>query len=504
MGMPRRTLVLLSVGLVLLALAEGPGRAAAPGGPGLPGPGPRLARLLSRPPLSGQRIGLLAIDAGTGKVLVAVNPDRALVPASTVKLVTLACALHRLGPAFRARTTFLAASRPGPSGVLPGPLWIRGGGDPLLRVEDLWVALRELAALGVDRIEGDVVLDDTLFEEAGRPASWPRRRVPDPYDAPQGALSIAWDSVELIVLPGGRPGTPARVRFFPLSHPCRVLNRTRTGPPGSRARLSVEVREEGAGTVVVRGTIPAGADPWRRWIHLGHPGEVAAAAVRELLGRAGITLAGKVRRGRVPGNAALVEILVHESPPLADLAKAIAKHSSNYGAEMLTRLLGVESGEEVPGTTMTGVRVLRACLADLGVRDARVRLVDGSGFGRENRLTARALVDLLAAAGRHPAWGPELLVALPRAGEDGSLRDRLSGWRGRIRGKTGTLRGVAALAGRADLPSPSGAARAILFAVLLNRAPDAPPVGAAEVDRIVDALLRDVEERGRALPSARP
>lgn len=454
--------------------------------------GPRLARLLAEPGIRAQRVGILAVDAGTGEVLAAVHPDRPLVPASTVKLVTLACALHRLGPSRRLETVFLARSRPGADGLLRGNLWIRGGGNPLLRAEDLWAALRELWALGVSRIEGDVVLDDRLFEPPGRPRSWPRRRVVDPYDAPQGAFSIAWDSVEVIVRPGPRPGAPAATRLFPLAHPCRVIARVRTGPPGGKPRVRVRLWEEGAGVLVLSGTIPAGAAPWRRWVHLGHPGEVAAAAVRELLERAEIALGGRVRRGGVPEGADLVELLVHESPPLADLAGAIAKHSSNYGAEMLTRLLAVEAGGVRPGTTDAGVAVLRACLDELAVPRRGVRLVDGSGFGRENRLTPRALVTLLRAAGEHPSWGPELLVALPRAGEDGSLRDRLAAWRGRVRAKTGTLRGVAALAGQADLPGPGrGGGRTILFAVLVNREDGAPPVGAAVVDRLVDALLRD-------------
>ncbi len=492
--------------LLLLVLALVP--AAFPGAARNPGSGTtgrvaghRLARLLAEPDIRPQRIGILAVDAASGEVLAAVHPDRPLVPASTVKLVTLACALHRLGPARRLETVFLSRSRPGADGVLHGNLWVRGGGNPLLRVEDLWAALRELWALGVSRVEGDIVLDDHLFEPPGRPASWPRRRVVDPYDAPQGALSIAWDSVEVIVRPGNRPGAPADVRLFPLAHPCRVVSRVRTVPAGGRSRVRVDVREDGPGVLVLSGTIPVGSDPWRRWVHLGHPGEVAAAAIRELLDRAGIGLDGKVRRGRVPGDADLVELLAHESPPLADLAKAIAKHSSNYGAEMLTRLLAVEAGGSRPGTTGAGVAVLRSCLRELDVPARGVRLVDGSGFGRENRLTARALVALLQAASEHPDWGPELLVALPRAGEDGSLRERLGAWRGRLRGKTGTLRDVAALAGRADLPGAGkDRGRAVLFAVLVNRAKGAPPVGAATVDRLVDAVLRDAA----AAPSSAP
>ncbi len=466
--------------------------------------GPRLSRVLESPALRGQRVGILAVDAGTGRVLAAVHPDRPLVPASTVKLVTLACALHRLGPARRIETVFLARSLPRADGVLRGNLWIRGGGNPLLRAEDLWAAFRELWALGVSRIEGNVVLDDGLFEPPGRPPSWPRRRAVDPYDAPQGALSIAWDSVEVIVRPGPRPGAPADARLFPLAHPCRLESRVRTGSAGTPPRVRVRVREEGAGVLVLSGSVPAGGSPWRRWVHLGHPGEVAVAAVRELLGRADIRLSGTVRRGPVPDDGNLVRLLAHESPALAELARAVAKHSSNYGAEMLTRLLAVDAGGHRPGTTRAGVEVLRGCLDEFHVPRRGVRLVDGSGFGRDNRLTARALVALLRAAEDHPEWGPELLVALPRAGEDGSLRDRLPAWRGMLRGKTGTLRGVAALAGRADLPaSGNRPRRAVLFAVLLNRREGAPPAGAPEVDRIVDALLRDAAGRSPA-PGAPP
>ncbi|MBP7146109.1 MAG: D-alanyl-D-alanine carboxypeptidase/D-alanyl-D-alanine-endopeptidase [Acidobacteria bacterium] len=470
-----RSLAWLSViGALSLAAAAAP-----PAARPEPLPTP-LRRLLAAPGLARQDVGVHAVYLDTGETYAAANPDRPLVLASTVKLFTTACALERLGPALRLGTLFLADAAPDAAGVLHGSLYVRGSGNPLLKGEDLWAALRELAALGVRRIQGDLVVDDGLFEPPGRPASWPERAVSHPYNAPQGALAIAWDSVEVVVLPGARPGAPARVTTSPLREVAPVVNRATTG---GKTAVSVSLADAaaGRGTIVVSGTIAPGDPPFTTWIHLGQPTEVALGALAELLPQAGIALGGRARAGRAPQGARV--LLEHESPPLDRLVYEINKNSSNFGAEMLLRGLAAQDGE-VPATTAAGLRRVAACLAGWKIAPSAVALVDGSGFGRQNRATPRALVQLLAEAARRPEWGPELMVSLPRAGEDGSLRRRLRELRGRLRAKTGTLNGVAALAGYGTTPS----GRTLAFAIVVNQARGGG-VSYHAVDRIARAIL---------------
>ncbi|UCF69431.1 MAG: D-alanyl-D-alanine carboxypeptidase/D-alanyl-D-alanine-endopeptidase [Acidobacteriota bacterium] len=480
-----RVMPLLVVLAAYLACSASPRHEA---GPLLPA---ELAAALSEPAYDRARIGLAARFLDAEQPFAAHQDALPLTPASTVKLITTACALERLGPSHRFRTELLADRLPDADGLLSGALYVRGAGDPLLLAEDLWVALRELAALGLGRIEGPLVVDDSALAEPGWPAAWAARRAPDPYDAAQGAAAVGWNSVELIVRAGKTTGAPARIETYPWSAP-KIVNRVSTA---RRTAVRVELREprDGPGTLVVSGTVAARSSPYRRWVRLGHPSHVTLAALAELLPRAGISWQGSARRGRVPDGA--VSLLARESPPLAEIVAAVDKFSSNFGAELLLRALAASDG--VPAAdTADGLARVGACLESWMVPQAGVRLVDGSGRARANRLTARALVAVLEAASRAPEWGAEMIAALARAGEDGTLQDRLERHRGRVRAKTGTLDGVASLAGYGWTES----GRAFGFAIVVNRADADTAVGPAHADRLFDALI-DAANRLDATPS---
>ena len=422
-------------------------------------------------------VGLHAVFTETGTPLASHAARRPLVPASTMKILSSACALDSLGPSFRFRTAFLADSAPDAAGTLRGSLYVRGAGDPALDAERLWAAVRELAAIGVKRVAGDVVVDESLFESPGWPASWPDGLRPSPYNAPQGALALSWDATEIVVLPGSGRGSPARVASSPLRAAAPVVSRATTG---GATDLTVFLQNgvDGRAQIVVDGTIASGSAPFRTWIHLGPPGVAAGNAVAELLREAGIEVRGRPKTGRTPAGAVL--LMEHESPGLGEIVAGVNKPSSNFGAEMLTRALDAYTGGP-PGSTAGGTRRIGTCLAGWTVPTDGLVLADGSGYGRANRLTAEALVGVLLAARRSPAWRAEFEASLARAAEDGSLRNRLSDLRGRVRAKTGTLNGVSGLAGYAV----DRQGREIAFAILVN----GPGAGPDDVDRILRSLL---------------
>ncbi|GAB4372077.1 MAG: D-alanyl-D-alanine carboxypeptidase/D-alanyl-D-alanine-endopeptidase [Acidobacteriota bacterium] len=469
-GCGARAAALVAAGLV----------AAVPAGPAEAGTPPAVAQEVSRIEAGGGTVGLLAQDLD-GRVLFAHAPDRPLVPASTMKLLTTACALERLGPAWTVATEVLADGRLDPSGHLRGTLWIRGGGDPLLRVEDLWALTRELHALGLRRVEG-LGVDPGLFTGPPVPASWPGRPVRDPYAAPQGAASLAWNSLELVVRPGARPGAPAEVALFPFPGGVRIVNRARTGGT-TELDIRLNTAKDRPAQVTIGGTIAAGAAPYREWIRLGDPARALLGVFRGLLGQAGITVAGQDRIGPVPAGARSVTRRLGR--PLAEIVRAVNKYSSNFGAEVLLRHLGALR-DPPQRSTAAGLSVLGDCLQAWGVARRGLVLADGSGYAPADRLTARALVTVLEHAARDPRWGPELVVSLPRAGEDGSLRNRLADLRGTVRAKTGSLARVATLAGLLARPGRP----AVAFAILVNGQRRIPRESA---DRLLRALARDLE-----------
>jgi D-alanyl-D-alanine carboxypeptidase/D-alanyl-D-alanine-endopeptidase (penicillin-binding protein 4) len=154
------------------------------------------------------------------------------------------------------------------------------------------------------------------------------------------------------------------------------------------------------------------------------------------------------------------------SPPLARIVRFMGRESDNFTAELLVKHLGVlDAPAGVPGTTARGLRVVRATIEEAGVPLGGVRLVDGSGLARSNRITAAALVSLLEAGLARPDIRDAFLASLAVAGVDGTLEHRLERRpaRGRVIAKTGTTRVASAL---------SGFVRGrYVFAVIQNGAP---------------------------------
>ncbi len=357
-------------------------------------PPDRTETKLARFGLAPGHASVYARFEGQAEPFLDIDGGRTLRPASTMKLVSSACALAELGPARRFETRFLAKARPGADGTLAGSLHVVGGGNPRLRGEDLWAAVRELAALGLRRVEGDLVLDAGALS-GGRPVAWPKKRGTKPYDADPGGLALAWNSTQLVFRPGGRSGTPATLDAFPLRAGLEVQSEVKTGP---RQRLQISSTRPDGSAVRVRGSLPPGAAPARRWVRLGPPRQALGAALLELFEAEGIALGGMLRDGPAPADA--VALVTHESAPLAELVAGINKYSNNFGAELLARHVAHERGSAVPDA-------LSACLGELGVDPVGAVIADGSGYAAGNRLSARLLVELLESAREHPSWGPE-------------------------------------------------------------------------------------------------
>jgi len=171
----------------------------------------------------------------------------------------------------------------------------------------------------------------------------------------------------------------------------------------------------------------------------------AAAAFEHALEQAGVRVAGRARTGAAPSGA--VPLVGVVSEPLAQMVQKMNRDSDNFVAEMLVKGLGARAGRA--GSTAEGVQVVRRVLAKLGVPLPGVRLADGSGLSRGNRLTADALAALLVAAWHDPELAGPFVESLAVAGVNGTLEDRLTRRpaRGRVFAKTGTTDLASSLAG---------------------------------------------------------
>ena len=445
-----------------------------------------VQRALAARGFEGATLSALVVERASGAEIFARNADGLLMPASTQKVLTAVAALSVFGPSHRFVTT-LRASRPiGPDGAV-GDLFVSGG-DPAMTSEQWWRLAADLRAIGLRDVRGDLVLDDSLFDEQRWHPSWAPVTA-RAFHAPVSPLSANYGAFRVRVAPGSEPGAPLRATLDPPVPYLHLLNEARTGKRGSAHTLTVE-RELGAGEERVRlaGSVPLGSEPDDVWRSVNDPLAYAAAVLRLQLEANGIHVAGAVRRSAAAPGASL--LLESEGLPLQQIATLFLKYSNNFIAECLLKWLALgpaPAPAAPPASWAAGSDALRARLTALGITLGGARLVDGSGLSRENRVSARLLVETLRRGDAMFDAGPELLAGLPIAALDGTLARRADQARGRLRAKTGSLDGVISLAGFAR----SERGREVVFAVIANDLRHGDAAAAAAMDGVAAALVRD-------------
>jgi D-alanyl-D-alanine carboxypeptidase/D-alanyl-D-alanine-endopeptidase (penicillin-binding protein 4) len=433
-----------------------------------------VGKILKLDQLQKSRVGIYAKDVDTGQVVYAHNEDEPFNPASNMKLVTAAVALERVGPAFAFGTRLSAKNVA--NGVVKGPLYLKGEGDPLLLWEDLLAFASELKAQGITKIEDGIVVDDTEFAEGFIPPGYDQKDEDASYRAPIGAVSLNFNSQTVVIRPGDRKGDAATAYLLPPNDNVKLVNKVRTRS-GRTQRISASSVSDGDGTrIEVRGVIGDRAEPVRVRKRIDNPSLFTGSALKKALELAGIEVSGEVRRGSRPDGTKTLHY--HRSRSLAYIVFLMNKWSNNFMAEMLYRFLGRGDG---PAKTERSREVVQSYLEKAGVDTAGFKTFNGSGLYDGNAITPRQIVDLLDFMHDRPVY-PEYASALAVAGRDGTLSNRLKSakTRGTLRGKTGTLNNVTALSGY--MTTKSG--RHVAYSILIND----PPVRAWRLRRVQDDI----------------
>jgi D-alanyl-D-alanine carboxypeptidase/D-alanyl-D-alanine-endopeptidase (penicillin-binding protein 4) len=331
--------------------------------------------------------GCLTVEGPDGPIA-SLGDGVALAGASTQKLLVGAAALEVMGPDHRF-TTRAVSNAPLRDGVLGGDLTIVGGGDPMLTTADTpstpQAPVTHLAALADAIVAAGVKqIDGALEADDSR------------YD--RDRVVAAWTAGD--------------------------------NPAGNVGAIGALVVDGGYG--------PDG-------LASAEPALDTVEALASLLAARGVTIAGNATDPARSAPEGAKEIARVESPRLADIVGEMLTASNNQTAEMLTREIGLRRADS--GTSAAGTRAVSEVLAPLGVDVAGLALRDGSGLSHGNRVTCRALIDVLALAARPKLAAVDAGLAI--AGQTGTLADRFVGTplAGRLRAKTGHIDGVVGLAG---------------------------------------------------------
>jgi len=393
-------------------------------------------------------------------------------PASLLKLVTTTAALDVLGTAFTWRTPIYMDGQIR-DGVLRGNLYIQGSGDPRLGAEQLWLLMRRVQGLGIKHIQGDIVLDRSVFNlPAADPGGFDGEPL-RPYNAAPDGLLVNFKSLLLQFVPD----------------PDNKLVHIHAEPPLAGLKLpvsvplsSVECNDYRGGlksdfsnplNYVFSGSYPlaCGEKTWP--LAYSDPERFAARAVHGMWLHLGGQLSGSVRESLVP--AGLKPVLWHESPTLAEVVRDINKYSNNVMAEQVFLTLAAQ--KRGTGTyALAGEVVLTWWKERLNNLEAP-QLDKGSGLSRDTRISAHSLAGLLQWAWAQP-FMPELIASLPVTGLDGTLKRSKSSAAAHL--KTGSLRDVMGIAGYVD--AANGQRYVLVAMVNHTNAHQARPVMDALID----------------------
>ncbi|MCE9582095.1 MAG: D-alanyl-D-alanine carboxypeptidase/D-alanyl-D-alanine-endopeptidase [Planctomycetes bacterium] len=411
--------------------------------------------------------GAFAMRADSGEALGARRADETFPLASVTKLFTACAALEALGPdADLATRLWVLRGKEGEAALVAV-----GGGDPAISGRDFqgnpnavferWAdALRDAGIRKITRID----LDETRFGSDHIGESWPADQLHEWYSAPAGALALNDDCVDVAVTPG-KAGEPVVVKVSPDTAYVKIDNRCTTTADKSQHVVQVW-RKQGTNTISISGKFLTGAGAMTESVTIDDPARFFGTVLRETLARKGLDAKDaplNVLKAPFEPSFGDGQPLVH-AIALRDAFRTMLQRSQNFYAEQAIRAIGPRGG-----TVKDCIAAARKPLAALGLAEADVAWLDGSGLSRGNRASPATVAKLLAAAARRP-WAADLWNAMAVPGAEGTLSKRLAGLETTMRGKTGTIAGVSNLAGYVDTK-----AGRVAFAVLCSQLKEGSP-----------------------------
>ncbi len=428
-------MLLLATGLLMQAQAQ------------LPAP---VSKQLSRYKIPESAVSAIVMPLESSQALLSHLPDKARNPASVMKLLTTYAALDILGPAHTWETKYYINGEL-KGELLEGDLVIRGGGDPYLVKEQFWLQLAALRELGIRKITGNLLIDNSAFDlpvfDPAQFDSQPTRL----YNVGPSATLLNFNASRFRLRPNGRK---VDILLDPPVHNVVINNQlklTKGRCRGAQSGWSVDVsNKDEKAYVVFRGKYRKGCGSY----------DLSRAVLESEPYLYGLfvylwrSLGGEFSGGM--GHAEVKEgaepVYVGQSKTLSEVITGANKYSNNLLARQL--LLSIAYHYFGDGASVEdGIQSVQTWLKDKGLAMPDLVMENGAGLSRHIQLSASDLTQLLTYAAKSP-YHPEFMASFSLGGVDGTMRKRLKdskpGVRARL--KTGYVKGTRTLAGylRAD------------------------------------------------------
>lgn len=408
-------------------------------------------------------IGVQIKSMKSGDVLYSHNEQRLYTPASTAKLFTAAAAYIYLGPDYKFSTSVVTDAESTSNGVIDGDVYLVHSGDPSLTYYDITDLMVTLKSMQIHTINGNVYVDNTAYDQDNFGPGWEWSDTKYCYAAPINASIINHNCLSFSISPAKSDGRLASITENPRFYYSAFNNQVIT--KGGRARgCHVSLSLDSDNTIDLRGCLARGRYSHGASLVIANVTKYNQSMLQSLFHQFGIQVNGTIGAKAAPAN--LPALATHESKPLNDLISEMLKKSDNVIAGSLFKKLG-QVYTNRPGSWSNGSRAVKEILSQKArVNTSSMTFIDGSGLSRDDRASPAQFIQVLDYSYHNYSTNYEFVSALPIAGVDGTLKNRLSNVRWKVRAKTGTMAktGIVSLAGYAI----SKDKEPIAFAIIVN------------------------------------
>ena len=408
-------------------------------------------------------IGIQVREAPNGQVLYQKNADKLFIPASTIKIFTAAAALSYLGNDFKFQTKLLAPTPSINRNTLNSDVYFYFDGDPTLTRQNLNNLVAALARFGVHTINGNLYIDDSVFDQSLSGPGWMWDERNFCYGAPTSAISLDKNCFPVQITAAKQANRSAYITTRENNSFINILNNVTT------KRISyddcpLELRAGNDNSYYFTGCLRPNIPTISFLVAVRNVRLFTKDVLLQQLANNNIKLTGSVKFARAPTNTKLTLLAIHESAPLKVLVKTMLKKSDNLIADALFKKVGNVYFHKT-ATWRNSAKAVAAILQNTGINFRKMKMVDGSGLSRYDLTTPAQLVSVLRFAYNNPNIRSTFFWALPISGMDGTMKYRLGGsLLRRVHAKTGNMASVSSLAGY--IQTSSG--HILAFAIELN------------------------------------
>jgi len=348
----------------------------------------------------GSRLGVSIRSVQQGKELANIRGDEKFTPASTLKTLTTATALHFL-PLDYAPETKVSLMGSVQRKIFLGSVQIHGAGDPNFSgryYADPFYMINAMVdsikALGVDTIRGSIDLDTGFYDGPWRAEHWRKNFYDAWYGAEIAPLGFNDNCTMVRFKPGEKEGDSAIVSILPDVGYVTVINDLKT-VPGKKKKWTWAL-DSAKSVIRLGGTIGVEVDSASLVLPIRNPIGYFRAALVASLKEKGIAF---VADPLVPQGIE-IKSFVYSAAPLLSIMDEINQRSQNYHAETLFRNMGgLILGK---GNVENGKKLEQKFLSEIGMNFDDYEIWDGCGLSPKNKLKPSVETELLAKMARHP------------------------------------------------------------------------------------------------------